>query len=253
MNYNKAIYILAMFGLFVCSLNAQSKGNKRVNSSYGNWSFGAGINVVDDSGTKGKDFFNVKENWNYSSSFTVNVEYYIDNQWSISVAGSMNEYVSGKNIDNVGFVVKGYTADYIAADLSTRFYFGDLFSSYAFDTYVFLGFGYNKIGRYKIDPFMADLPVDIDVLPNEINGIPVDANGFYDMPAVGKITLNGGIGFNYWLAETWGLNFNFTGKVATGGGEVKTGPNSVSNQAQFSLGVIYFLKNFKKNKISRNK
>ena len=243
MNYKKVIYLLAMFGLFVCSLNAQSKGNKRVNSSYGNWSFGAGINVVDDSGTKGKNFFNVKENWNFSSPLAVNVEYYIDNQWSVSATGSMNSYISGKNIDSLGFVVKGYTADYFAVDLSAKFALGDIFTSYKFDTYVFFGFGYNKIGRYKLDPFIADLPIDIDVLPNEINGIPVDANGFYDMPAVGKITLNAGVGFNYWFAETWGLNFNFTGKVAIGGGEAKTGPNSVSNQAQFSLGLIYFLKN----------
>ena len=243
MNYKKEIIILAIFGLFVCSLNAQPKGNKRVNSSYGNWSFGAGMNVVDDSGTKGKDFFNVKENWNFSSPITVSVEYYIDNQWSLSVAGSMNNYVSGKNIDSIGFVVKGYTADYLAADLSARFYFGDLFSSYTFDTYIFLGFGYNKISRYKLDPFIVDLPIDTDILPNEINGIPVDENGFYDMPAVGKITLNSGVGFNYWFAEKWGLNFNFSGKVAIGNGELKTGPNSASNHAQSSLGVIYFLNN----------
>jgi hypothetical protein len=243
MNYKKAIIILSMFGLFVCPLNGQSKGNKRVNSSYGNWSFGAGINIVDDSGSKGKDFFNIEENWNYSSPYTVSVEYYINNQWSLSVAGSMNDYVSDKNIDSIGLVVKGFTADYFAVDLATRFYLGDLFSSYTFDTYMFLGVGYNKIGRYKIDPFIVDLPIDIDTLPNEINGIPVDVNGFYDMPAVGKITLNGGVGFNYWFAEKWGLNFNFSGKVAIRSDEPKTGPNSVSNHAQFSLGVIYFLNN----------
>ncbi len=243
MNYKRVIYILVIFGLFVCSLNAQSKGNKRVNSSYGNWSFGAGINVVEDSGTKGKGFFNIKENWNFSSPITVNVEYFIDNQWSLSVAGSMNNYVSGKNIDSIGFVVIGFTADYFAIDLSTKFSLGDFFSSYTFDTYVFLGFGYNKIGRYKIDPFIVDLPEDIDVKPNEINGILVDQNGYYDMPAIGKITLNAGVGFNYWFAETWGLNFNFAGKVAIGDGEFKTGPNSVSNQTQFSLGIIYFLHN----------
>lgn len=250
MNYKNSIFILAMFGLFVCSLNAQTEGNKRVNSSYGNWSFGAGINFVDDSGTNGKDIFNIKENWNFSFPITVSAEYYISNLWSISAVGSMNNYVSGKNIDSLGLVVKGFTADYYAVDLSAKLSIGDIFSSYTFDTYVFFGIGYNKIGRYKIDPFAVDLPVDIDVIPGEINGIPVDVNGFYDMPSVGKITLNGGIGFNYWFAETWGLNFNFAGKVAIGGGEVKTGPNSVSNQAQLSLGVIYFLK---KNKISKKK
>ena len=234
--------LLILSGLFMSTLYAQSEGNKRVNSNYGNWSFGVGINVVDDSGTKGQDFFNVKENWNYTSPIIVNAEYYIDNLWSISASGSMNSYVSGKNIDSLGLVVKGFTADYFAADLSAKFSIGDAFASYTFDTYVFFGVGYNKIGRYKIDPFKDDIPIDIDELPNEINGIPVDQNGFYDMPAVGKITVNGGAGFNYWFADKWGLNVNFTGKIAIGGGEVKRGPNSVSNQSQFSMGVIYFLK-----------
>lgn len=157
-------------------MHAQSKGNKRVNSSYGKWSIGAGVNVVDDSGTKGKGFFNIKENCNYSSPVTVNVEYYIDNLWSLSLAGSMNSYVSGKNIDSLGLVSKGYSADYLGADLSAKFAFGVLFTSLTFDTYIFFGFGYNKIGRYKIDPFKDDLPIVIDVLPNEINGIPVDKN-----------------------------------------------------------------------------
>lgn len=223
--------------------HAQSKGNKRVNDNYGNWSFGAGINMVDDSGTKGNEFFNIKENWNVSMPFTLSIEYYVDNQWSISVIGSMNKYVSGKNIDNTGLIIKGYAADYSAVDLAARFYFGDLFTSYKFDFYMFLGLGYNKIGGYKLDPFIVNVPDDIDIVPNEINDIPIDENGFYDIQEAGKITLNGGIGFNYWFTKTWGLNFNFTGKVATASSEFKKGPNSVSDQAQFSLGLIYFLKN----------
>ena len=242
MNFKKVTFILAMLGLFMGSVFAQSTGNKRVNDHYGNWSLGAGINVVDDSGMKGKDFFNAKENWNVSNPYLVGVEYYLDNQWSIFASGSMNKYVSGKNIDSTGVIVKGFAADYFAADLAARFSFGDMFSSYNFDFYMFLGLGYNKIGGYKLDPFIVDSPIDIDVVPDEINEFPIDRNGFYDIPEVGKMTVNGGLGFNYWFAETWGLNFNFTGKVALPSGEFKKGPNSVSNQAQFSLGLIYFIK-----------
>ena len=229
-------------GLWISFANAQNSGNKRVNDHYGNWSLGAGINMVDDSGMKGKDFFNTKENWNVSNPYLVSVEYYLDNQWSIFASGSTNKFVSGKNIDSTGVIVKGFDADYFAADLATRFSIGDMFSSYNFDFYMFLGFGYNKIGSYKLDPFIIDPPVDIDVVPDEIIEIPTDENGFYDIPEVGKMTLNGGVGFNYWFAETWGLNFNFTGKVGLPSGEFKSEPNSVSNHAQFSLGLIYFLK-----------
>ena len=173
MNLKKVIFILAVLGVFADSLNAQSKGNKRVNDQYGNWSFGAGINVVDDSGTKGKEFFNVEENWNMTAPYIVSAEYYLDNQWSIFASGSMNKYVSGKNIDNSGLIVKGYAADYFAADLATRLYLGDLFSSYAFDFYMFLGVGYNKIGGYKLHPFVAEVPVDTDIVPTEINVYPL--------------------------------------------------------------------------------
>lgn len=227
---------------FVRFTNAQENGNKRVNRFYGNWSLAAGINAVDDSGTKGANFFNTEENWNSSSPFTASIEYYIDNQWSVSVTGSVNKYVSGKNIDSTGVIVQGYAADYLAVDLATKLSLGDLFSSYAFDPYIFIGFGYNQIGSYKLDPFFFDLPVDLDVLPDEINGIPIDENGYYDIPEIGKITLNGGAGFNYWFAKTWGVNFNFTAKFAIESGEFKLGPNSVSDQAQFSLSLMYFFK-----------
>ncbi len=107
-----------MLGLFMGSVFAQTKGNKRVNDSFGNWSFGAGINVVDDSGTEGNNFFNTKENWNVSNPYLVSVEYYFDNQWSIVASGSINKYVSGKNIDSTGVIVKGFAADYFAVDTS---------------------------------------------------------------------------------------------------------------------------------------
>jgi hypothetical protein len=234
LNLKKAFFLITIMGLWMSSANAQSKGNKRVNDSYGNWSFGVGINVVNDSGTKGKDFFNTSENWNMTSPFMVSIEYYIDNQFSLVATGSMNKYVEGKNIDNTGLIIKDFEPDYLAIDLATRLYFGDLFTSYTFDPYIFLGAGYTTIGAYKSVPF------EENSLRTDLDHIAIDENGFYDVPEIGRITINGGIGFNYWFAETFGLNFNFATKVGMASGEYKTGPNMVSNQMQFSLGVIYF-------------
>ncbi len=107
LNLKKTFFLITIMGLWMSFANAQTKGNKRVNDSFGNWSIGAGINVVDDSGTEGKDFFNTKENWNVSNPYLVSVEYYFDNQWSIVASGSINKYVSGKNIDSTGVIVKG--------------------------------------------------------------------------------------------------------------------------------------------------
>ena len=105
MNFNKTHFLLFLAVFWMFNSNAQSKGNKKVNSSFGNWSFGAGINVVDDSGTKVKDFFNTSENWNITSPFMGNVEYYIDNQFSLVASVSMNKYVEGKNIDDTGLII----------------------------------------------------------------------------------------------------------------------------------------------------
>ena len=229
---SKKIFLLLVLSILGVGFgNAQNNGNKRVHDAYGNWSFTAGVNMVDDSGTKGKDLFNTKENWNVSFPYTLGADYYINNQWSVSLIGSKNKYVSNKNIDSTGTIIEGFAADYMAVDLAARFYLGDIFTSYAFDPYVFLGAGYNKIGAYRLKPF-ENIPLDSD--------IPIDAIG-YTIPEIGKITLNAGVGFNYWFAQKWGLNFNFTGKIAMASGEFKKGPNSVSDQAQMSLGLLYFL------------
>ena len=199
--------------------------------------FGAGIKILEDSGTNLKEIFNTRENWNMTSPFMVNVEYYFDNRFSLVTTASMNKYVEGKNIDNTGLIIKDYEPNYLAVDLAIRFYLGDTFTNYTFDPYMFLGVGYTKIGAYKLVPF------EENSLRDDIDHIMIDENGFFDIPEIGRVTLNGGIGFNYWFAETFGLNFNFTTKVGMTSGEFMTGPNSVSNQIQFSLGVIYFLSN----------
>jgi len=234
----KIILLLILITFWASSANAQSKSNKRVNSYNGNWSFGVGVNVVDDSGTKLKDFFNTSENWNTSSPYTVNVEYYADNQFSFVATASMNKYSEGKNIDSTSVIIKEFEPDYLAIDVSSRFYFGDLFSNYSFDPYVFLGFGYTKIGAYKSQPFPNAL------LRDDIDHILIDDDGNFDVPEIGRITINAGVGFNYWFAQTtWGFNLNLASKVGMASGEFKTGPNSVSNQMQYSFGLIYFLKN----------
>ena len=235
------LIVLTLF--FVTFVNAQGKGNKQVNSYFGNWSFGIGINIVDDSGTKLKDFFNTSDNWNLTSPYSVNIEYFIDNQFSLSASASMNKYVEGKNIDNTGLIIKDHEPDYLAVDLASKFYFGDIFTNYTFDPYVFLGVGYTKIGAYKSEPFEGTFPEDIDVIPDQLDGVAIDENGNFDVPEIGRVTLNGGVGFNYWFAKTVGFNFSFSGKIGMASGEFKTGPNSVSNQTQYSFGLIYFLRN----------
>lgn len=256
MNFKRTILILIVVSIWVSSVNAQSieeknsdtiqsvdeknskktkSKNRKINDSYdGNWSIGVGVNVVDDSGKKFKDF-NTSENWNFSMPLTVNVEYYNNNILSFAIMLSFNEYVAGKNIDDTGFIIKDFEASYMAVDFATKFYLRDFFHTSKFDPYGFLGFGYTKIGAYKSDPF------ENNILRDDLDHIAIDENGYLDIPDIGRITINGGIGFNFWFSRIWGVNFNMAGKFGIGTSENKRGPNSVSNQMQYSLGTHFLL------------
>jgi hypothetical protein len=267
MNFNKTILLIALFSFWLGSVNAQTtekthtdenketveknpEGNQKteekiikkpkrksekINDIYdGYWSIGIGVNAVNDGGQQLKNFFN-GENWNLSKPLVVNIEYYHNNMVSFALMASFNEYVAGKNIDDTSYIIKDFEASYMAFDFATKFYLRDFFRNMKFDPYGYLGFGYTNIGAYK------SLPFENNDLQDDLDHIAIDDNGNYDVPAIGRITLNIGLGFNYWFTRKWALNFNMAGKFGIGSGDYKRGPNSISNQIQFSLGTHILL------------
>lgn len=256
MNLTKFLLSFAYSFLLVCTMNAQSTDensieddqledkiiipkvklkDQKINSTYdGNWSIGVGINIVDDSGKQFKEF-NTSENWNVSKPLVVNVEYFHNVFVSFALQLSFNEYVAGKNIDDTSFVIEDYEASYMAVDFATKFYLRDFFYPARFDAFGSLGFGYTKIGAYKSEPF------EDNYLRDDLDHIAIDENGNYDVPAIGRITINAGIGFNYWLTRVWALNFSTVLKIGLGNGENIRGPNSVSNQIQYTIGTHFLI------------
>jgi len=206
---------------------------KRINESYdGNWSIGVGINIVDDSGKKFSGL-DINEDWNTSLPISVKVEYFHNVFVSFELAASMNEYIAGKNIDNTGYIIEGYEASYLAFDFSTKLYSRDFFQPSKMDLYIFLGFGYTQIGAYKLKPF------EDNILRDDLDHINIDEDGNYDIPDIGRLTGNGGLGFNYWFSRHWAFNLNIAWKFGIPNGEYKTGPNSVSHQIQYCIGTLF--------------
>jgi hypothetical protein len=193
----------------------------------GDWSFGAGFNIVDDGGKTLGGLFNGSYN-HFHMPFTVNAEYFYNSQFSFNATISFNKYMGGKIVDS-GTIQEDHEANYVAFDLGSKLYFRDIFKDYVFEPYVFLGLGYTSIGSYKTTPLFNELQ----------EGITVDANGLWDVPTIGRLTINGGIGINYWISTVWGVNINFTGKWGMNTEKYK---KLITNQTQFSFGGFYCLK-----------
>lgn len=241
MNFKKIASLLVFICLGINFVNAQLGGTQwrtgeQFNEVYDhNWSIGAGVNIVEDGNKVIGGIIDPGKYWNFSRPFYVNAEYYLNNKFSFNAMISMNQYNEGKHIDHV-YILEGHEASYFAVDLAAKYYFRDLIKTYMFDPYVFAGFGFTNIGNYKGEPV------------NEYNltypdKIEVDADGNFVVPAIGRMTINAGIGFNFWFSQNWGLNLNLAGKWGIATGDQDKGGNKISNQKQYALGVVYFLSN----------
>ena len=213
MKFIKSISLLLFISCWAVSLNAQRVGPRaQINEYHQNdWSFGAGFNIVNDSGYEFADF---SENLNFSVPFYVSAEYYLNNKFSFMGMLSTNKLKEGK-VYNEAYIVDG-DVSYFSADLNTKFSFRDILNSYAFDPYVFIGFGYTSHGSFKT--VQKEYPY-----------------GSGEVPATGRLTINGGLGFNVWISQNWGVNLNLAGKWGANGGSDK------NNHKQYSLGAVYLL------------
>ena len=206
MNTKKIVLIIAVLGFFISNTHAQNnnswRSGKQVNDTYDhNFSFSAGVNIVEDGNQIFGGFLNPSEYWNFSRPIYLSAEYYLNNKFSFNAMFSLNEYKADKQIDLL-YILEGQEASYLAFDLATKLYFRDWLNTYKFDPYIMAGLGFTNIGAYQ--------------------GIPVDEyapdQSIVVVPSVGRLTVNAGIGFNVWFSQTWGLNFNAAGKwgIATG-------------------------------------
>ena len=206
----KLTYTLLFCLLGVQLLSAQGWNDRHGRQYENDWSIGAGLNGVSDSGLGISELFNDIDYWNFGNPIYINAENYINNQFSVGVNLSFNKYKPGKVIDG-GRIPENSEGSYVAFDFAIKYSFRDLFKLKSFEPYVFIGAGYTHIGEYKI------YYMDQVIL------------------AKGRMTFNTGLGANYWFNRDWGINLNIAGKFGIG--------KTVTNQLQSSIGVLYHLNN----------
>ncbi len=159
------------------------------------WTVGLGYNFVDDSATPfGQYFLNMKETWHglpYPSSVSIGRSF--KNGLGLKVVGSYNKYKVGKLVDGQ---INTIPRNYYAFDGMISYDINKLIGETGwFDPFLQVGAGYTSIGGVK------------------------------------RSTANAGFGFNIWLNDQWGLDFNTMGKWGI--------PKGSTKQLQHSAGVVY--------------
>jgi hypothetical protein len=207
----KTLSTTILFCLLGINLVSAQAWSDRSSVQYDNdWIIGLGINAVYDSGLGAGDIFNVNDNWNFGIPFYLTVENHINNQFSIGAALTLNKIKEGKIIDGETVLEGGNEAGYAAFDLALKYSFRELLGLVSLEPYAFGGLGVTYIGDYQTEE------------NNEIR------------KGVSRMTLNTGLGCNYWLSKDWGINLNLTGKFGIG--------SDVTNQIQTNIGLLYRIK-----------
>ncbi|WP_406684185.1 hypothetical protein N1F78_00205 [Seonamhaeicola sp. MEBiC1930] len=170
-----------------------------------NWSFGLGINTVDDSGRR-FDPFNKNKNLAHRIPIMVSAEYHQNQQFSYFGVISINQWAEGELID--GSRVSNSTPTFFGVDLGVKYSFRKLLNIKIFDPYIAQGFGYSTIGRFT-NNFGTEINPD------------------------GRLTANTTLGVYFWLSKYWGINLNGTAKISL---------TNDTNLSQFGLGIVYLTK-----------
>ncbi|AUS05855.1 hypothetical protein [Pseudotamlana carrageenivorans] len=177
-----------------------------------NWSFGIGLNVVDDSGNAIKHLFDIKENrryrWAFENPITLSVAYYLHSGFSFFATSSYNTFKSGKHIDAT-VVGSENQPNFFAFDLGSQYSFRNFIKSKVFDFYAGAGLGFTSIGDYT----------------NEVTGLLVSPKN--------RFTINPTAGLNIWMTKNIGLNMSGTAKF--------TYTPDTSHYLQYNLGLVYLL------------
>lgn len=203
----KVILVAVLFFAVV----GQSKAQFFKQLAEGDWVFGIGWNIVDDNGQKLGDVFGQAGAWNaigYPSS--VRVEKGYNKGLSFVFQGSYNPYQDSKNVN--GDFDQGST--FYSLDLNAKF---------------------NFVSLYDINAEWFNFATDVFDVYGSFGG------GFTSRSTnqVGNAgTMNLGLGMNAYVYKDWGINLDATAKFG-----LSDFWNTPANYTQYSIGVIYILRN----------
>lgn len=140
------------------------------------WTFGFGVNIVDNDGFRFDQAFDT-DNWNFKKPYSLDVGRKLGNDWSVNLGLSVNT-LTRNNLQNNGMLDRDRS--FVAIDVNGQYNFDQHF-----------------MRTPRIDPF-------------EAYGIA----GFGYTRAVGRstTTFNFGLGFNFWIIKDVGIRLRTLGK-----------------------------------------
>ena len=181
--YKLLLIVLFIFG--TTNVQAQDENNP--------WQFSFGMHAVDqnaDTATKITEFFDVNENWNISSPFSMfSVSRYIGSNLSFGVGASMNsitKYADEFQMDRA--------SEYHTVDAMLKYSLGDVLDWGDFEPFIGIGPGWTWME---------------------------DANW---------MTGNLSVGLNYWMNEKWGITLQSDYKHNYDGDKVKISNAGINQQ-----------------------
>lgn len=177
----KNTYFLILMSFMTLSTLAQV--NEDMINPENHWTFGFGVNIVDNDGFQINQPFKAKE-WNFNYPMMITAE----RKWSALLATSVS--LSFNNLDE-NTLQDGFYPNkdliYIAFDVNGQVYFDHFIFETTrndwFDAYAIVGLG-------------------MPVIDNTVGG-----------------SFNTGLGFNFWFSDNWGVRLQSVGKFAFNHGE----------------------------------
>jgi OOP family OmpA-OmpF porin len=183
--------------------------NVLVGQNYKNtdWCIGLGFNIVDDNNHRFDKLFDVKDSWNMAPfPSRINIEKMFNYGLSVDLAMSYNVYKKNNLIQGR---LANYNRNYFATDLLIKYDLNELIGETGwFNPFIAIGGGYTMIS--------ADRKV---------------SQGDVKTPAQNIITLNGGIGSNFWISPQLAISVQALGKW--------NASNNQGNHSQYVMGVIF--------------
>lgn len=164
--------------LILCSFSFQGNTQNFKKIKPYTWMIGVHWNIMDDTGNRYDDIFDVKNGWNalpYPSS--LNVDVYFLKGLSAEIIGGVNQYKDTKTINDT----TGRGGNVTFVDVHAKYSFGFLMNQQFFDPFAVIGVGYT--GRPMLDGLESQLNANI------------------------------GLGFNLMVYRGLGIQWRTTGKI----------------------------------------
>ena len=194
--YKKIGFVLAFF--FLCQTLVAQPIKKLTNANSYGWMFGLSYSVLDDDGNSAA--FYDPSNW-HTNVFPSRIfaDKYIYKGWSTELAMSFNQYNPKKLVN----LQMGKTGFFLATDANLKYSFNKL------------------LGEGAVDPYVS-------------SGLGLSIRNCDDS-LVGNVTptLNLGLGLNFWLSNSVGIQLQTSGKIG-----LTSDLFGYSDYMQHSIGLV---------------